>query len=217
MNIRNFIFLGLLSVAFAATSCGNNQTKMADDAAAAGDDMTAEMTDDKGMSGDMAIDIASSAINWTGEMMGMYSHNGDVKLKSGNVVMTDGMISGGSFVADLATINPLDENYGEDNPKEKLVGHLGSPDFFDVANNPEASFEITSAGEGTITGNLTIRGNTHEETVTDVSMTEEGDICTFGGNLTFDRTKYEIAFVHPMQEMIVSNDIKLSISIVTSM
>lgn len=96
-------------------------------------------------------------------------------------------------------------------PPEKLVGHLSSADFFDVANHASASFEVTGSSEdGTsIVGNLTVRGITHEETIENVSTINE----EAKGTLTFDRTKYDVSFSHPMQEMVVSNDIVLEITL----
>jgi len=116
-----------------------------------------------------AIDAATSTVNWTGEMMGMYSHNGSIGVKEANVSMAGDKVAGGNFVVDLSTITPLDENYdlAAGNTPEKLVGHLSSPDFFDVANHPTASFEITEVAEdgSSAKGNLTVRGITNEETV----------------------------------------------------
>jgi polyisoprenoid-binding protein YceI len=63
-------------------------------------------------------------------------------------------------VIDMGTINPTDENYSEDRPKENLVGHLSAPDFFDVANFPTASFVIKETTGSTVSGDLTIRGIT---------------------------------------------------------
>jgi polyisoprenoid-binding protein YceI len=40
-----------------------------------------------------------------------------------------------------------------------LDGHLKSEDFFDVASNPEASFEVTSVAAGATEGTLTVSGN----------------------------------------------------------
>ena len=53
---------------------------------------------------------------------------------------------------------------------EKRDGHLKSPDFFDVANYPTAAFKsknivVTGKNTGRVTGDLTIRGITHEVTL----------------------------------------------------
>jgi polyisoprenoid-binding protein YceI len=162
---------------------------------------------------DASIDAATSSVSWTGEMMGMYSHNGTVVVKEANVSMAGDKVAGGSFVVDLGSITPLDENYdlANGNTPEKLVGHLGSADFFDVANHPTASFEITEVAEdgSSAKGNLTVRGITNEETVENITL----DDGTLSGTLTFDRTRYDVAFTHPVKEMVLSNDIALEIAL----
>jgi polyisoprenoid-binding protein YceI len=51
---------------------------------------------------------------------------------------------------------------------DKLVGHLKTADFFDVANHPKATFTTTDVKKGPdkwmITGNLTLRGITKSVT-----------------------------------------------------
>ncbi len=160
-----------------------------------------------------AIDAAASTVNWTGEMMGMYSHNGTVAVKEANVSMAGDKVAGGSFTVDLSGITPTDVNYTEEegHTAADLVGHLSSPDFFDVANHPTATFEITEVAEdgSSAKGNLTVRGITNEETVENITVADG----TLSGTLTFDRTKYDVSFSHPMKEMVLSNDIALEIAL----
>ena len=65
-------------------------------------------------------------------------------------------------------------------------------------------------------GNLTIRGITNQETVKDVEVHTVGDVTAITGNLTFDRKKYEVSFDVPMKDMVISNDIELSINLVAA-
>ena len=110
----------------------------------------------------LAVDTTASTVVWTGRKVSG-QHHGTVKVKSGTLTVDEGKLIGGSFVIDLNTINNQDL---EGEYKGKLEGHLKSEDFFDVANHPEATFEITSVKEGTetgvvvVSGNLTIRGVT---------------------------------------------------------
>lgn len=163
--------------------------------------------------GDLAIDLASSNVVWKGVMLGVKEHFGKVSLTEAALTVTDGKISGGHFTVDLNTITPEDTVYDAESTKEKLVGHLQSPDFFNVAEFPNATFEITGAGEGTLTGNLTIRGITHEETVKNVEIHTIGDVTSIKGNLTFDRKKYEVSFDVPVKDMVISNDVELEINL----
>ncbi|MBN8576423.1 MAG: YceI family protein [Cytophagales bacterium] len=114
----------------------------------------------------VALNLGASKVIWTGSKVSG-SHTGTVTLKEGTLYIKEGKVTGGNFVADLNTINDTDMQ-GE--YKGKLEGHLKAPDFFDVANFPEATFEITNVAEGaeagkvTISGNLTMRGVTKNVT-----------------------------------------------------
>jgi polyisoprenoid-binding protein YceI len=70
-------------------------------------------------------------------------------------------------------------------------GHLKSPDFFDAATHPQLTFKsknVTrkSPSDYLVTGDLTIRGNTHEVTL---NATYNGTVKGFGG---IDVTAFEI-------------------------
>ena len=153
---------------------------------------------------------------WKGNMVGMYEHSGDVKLESGNVTVADGKITGGKFVIDLTSITPTDSNYKEDKTPEKLVGHLSSEDFFHIEQYPTATFDITGSEGNTVMGNLTVRGKTNPEKVENVVISEENGQMHLKGDIKFDRTKYDVAFKHPMQEMVISNDIEMNVTLVAN-
>jgi polyisoprenoid-binding protein YceI len=162
------------------------------------------------------VDTEASNVRWEGSAVGVYSHFGDINIQEGSLQVTGDKISGGSFTVDMTSIQPKDDNYGEENPKEYLIGHLSNGDFFLVEEYPTASFEITSVSEGSITGNLTIRGNTNEETVEVESMEiGEDGLINAKGMLTFDRQKYDVSWQYePAKDMILSDDIELEISLV---
>ncbi len=124
---------------------------------------------------ELPVNSDASTVKWTGNKV-TGEHFGEVKITSGVLLVNDGKLTGGNFVADLNTIDVQDM---EGEYKDKLDGHLRSDDFFDVANHPEASFVITSVADGAndgevvISGNLTMRGVTKNITfnanVTEVS------------------------------------------------
>ena len=124
---------------------------------------------------ELPVNSDASTVKWTRNKV-TGEHFGEVKITSGVLLVNDGKLTGGNFVADLNTIDVQDM---EGEYKDKLDGHLRSDDFFDVANHPEASFVITSVADGAndgevvISGNLTMRGVTKNITfnanVTEVS------------------------------------------------
>lgn len=166
--------------------------------------------------GTLMVDTAASDVMWKGSMVGMYDHSGDVKLESGDVTVADGKITGGKFVIDLTKIHPTDENYKEDKTPEKLVGHLSSEDFFHIEQYPTATFDITGSEGNVVMGNLTVRGKTNPEKVENVVITEENGQMHLKGDIKFDRTKYDVAFKHPMKDMVISNDIEMNVTLVAN-
>ena len=164
-------------------------------------------------------DIDATNINWRGEVAGVYGHEGYINLKNGKVMVENGKITGGEFVVDMTGIYPTDTaSYGTDEGTriEDLQGHLANEDFFATETYPTSKFVIKSVNGNTIIGDLTIRDKTSEETleVTSMEITENG--MNMSGTLVFDRQKYDVAWVHYMKDMVLSDDIKLNFSVVTN-
>lgn len=159
------------------------------------------------------INTGSSKVMWKGTMLGVYSHEGTVKITEGSIETTGGQITAGSFKADLTSMTPTDENYdvAKGSTPEKLVGHLQSAEFFDVANFPTAEFVVTGSNGSEVSGKLTIRGITNEEVVKNVVFDEVTK--TWTGSLTIDRKKYGVSWDSQMKDMVLSNDVELNVSI----
>ena len=207
------IVLGTLSLAaLALVSCGGNH---ADESHATEDHAAhAEGHDEAVTEENYSVDVAASTVHWKGEVAGVYGHEGVIALKSGSHTVKGDQITGGEFVVDMTTITPQDSGYSEENPPSKLVGHLGTDDFFAIDKHPTSKFVVTSATDKEIKGTLTVRGKSNEETVQISSMevTENGVKAT--GKLVFDRQKYDVAWVHYMKDMVLSDDITLDLEIV---
>jgi polyisoprenoid-binding protein YceI len=199
-------FLSMASIALLAgvtlSSCGGNTTEASTEESA----VEAEVKSSN-------VSLENSSVTWKGTMLGVYAHEGTVQLTQGTIETKGNEISGGSFTVDLSSIHPTDENYDakQDRTPENLVGHLQSPEFFDVANHPNATFQITGSNGGVVTGNLTVRGITNEETVQNVVYNEVSN--SWSGTMTFDRKKYDVAWDSQMKEMVLSNDIELNINL----
>ncbi len=163
------------------------------------------------------VDAANSTVKWTGTMLGVKSHYGTVNLTEGKLAMKGPQILAGSFTVDLKSMAPLDSAYAPDGSKQgtkaMLIGHLQSADFFAVDSFPTANFEILRVDGNTAYGNLTVRGKTNEEKVTDVTVTEENGVATASGKLTFDRQKYGVAWSTGAKDMILNDNIELDITL----
>lgn len=150
--------------------------------------ITLSFTDDKGETKEIKTD--KSTVTWKGYKV-TGSHYGSVSLKSGNLVFTEGKLTGGEFVMDMSTI-VTDDLTGE--YKGKLEGHLKSDDFFGVEKFPTASLVFTkvkSTGKNSyeVSGDLTVKGKT-EPIKFDLSI--YGNKAT--ANLKIDRTKFDIRY-----------------------
>jgi len=89
-----------------------------------------------------AINTSASTVAWIGSKPAG-KHNGTIPVTEGSIAVRDGAIEGGTIVLNVADIQ--NEDLAEDpDSQDKLLGHLKSDDFFDAANHPTATFEITS-------------------------------------------------------------------------
>lgn len=169
-------------------------------------------------------DLEKSTVGWhakkvTGE------HMGNVKIKSGSLLVDHHAPSRGEFVIDMTSITCTDLKDAGYNAK--LVGHLKSDDFFSVAKYPEATLKIKSftpvagsrAGEAnyTIKGDLTIKGITKEfsfpavMTVTDRMITAKADI-------KIDRSEFDVRygsgkFFDNLGDKLIYDDFTLSVDL----
>ena len=111
----------------------------------------------------------------------------------------------------MKSITQLDTLYKTE--ENKLVRHLESADFFDVKNYPTASFAITESSpeDNSITGNLTIRGVTNHEIVSEIFFDKE--LNTLSGTISFDRQKYGVSFKGSSKDMLISDDVDLKINL----
>lgn len=179
----------LLALAAVTFACSNNADK-------------AETTEVGEASGnaEAGLPLISSTLKWTGKKL-TGEHYGTVQVASGNLIVEEGQLTGGSFTMNMTTIvveDLTDPGYNKD-----LTDHLNSPDFFDTANHPEAKFDITGVkalatadavgNTHTISGNLTIKGITNGiKFPATVNMTD-GKVSAKAG-FAIDRTLWDIKF-----------------------
>lgn len=142
------------------------------------------------------VSTESSSVRWTGKKITGDSHSGTVDIKSADLSVSEGKLASVNFVMDMTTIKDLSVNDAE--KKAKLEGHLKSADFFGVDAHPEASFTMTRSEmgsfKGTIFGDLTIKGQTHEVKA-DVVVSQSGTTeLVASGTMFFDRTLFDVKY-----------------------
>jgi len=88
------------------------------------------------------LDISESTVAWVGTKVTGY-HSGNVPLKSGEIIVNNGEVTGGKFVMDVNNMNVSGPNPKDTGTNNKLLRHLKSDAFFDIAKHPEGTFELT--------------------------------------------------------------------------
>lgn len=139
-----------------------------------------------------------STVKWLGKKV-TGQHNGAIKIKDGSLTQAKGAVTAGTFVLDMNSITNEDLTNEEYNGK--LIGHLKSADFFDVAQYPTATFSITKTvakkGEGNnnfeVTGDLTIKGVTKSITFPAyILLNKSGFIAS--AKFTINRTDWGLKY-----------------------
>jgi polyisoprenoid-binding protein YceI len=161
--------------------------------------------------------IEESKVKWKGEVAGVYGHEGYVNLQSGWISAEGEAITGGEIVIDMSNIVPTDSASYKDSDGGRITdlqGHLSNNDFFNIDSFPTAKFVVTSVEENSVKGNLTVRDKTNEETIELESFTTVDGALTAKGTLVFNRQNYDVAWKHYMKDMVLSNDISLTFTLV---
>lgn len=146
------------------------------------------------------VDVTNSTLGWKGTKVGG-AHNGTINITSGTISVEKNNITAGNFTIDMNTIKDLDLQDADG--AAKLVGHLTSPDFFDVAKYPTSKFEITGAeklaaadslgNNYNIMGNLTIKDVTKNITIP-ANVTMDSTQFTAASKFNIDRTDFKVEY-----------------------
>lgn len=164
-----------------------------------------------------AIDDEASEVAWKGEVAGVYGHHGVIDVAEGTIEATGDQITGGKIVIDMSSIVPLDSGSFKDEEGSRITdlqGHLMTGDFFLVEEHPTSTFEIKSHEGNKLVGDLTIRGNTKEETVELSSLEMTADSLSGTGILVFNRQDYDVNWKHFVQDYVLSDDIEIKLDMV---
>src|SRR5688572_25242561 len=91
----------------------------------------------------LKIDTTASTVEWVATKVTGY-HSGSLKVLGGELNVKDTDITGGNFRLNMNSIAVTGPEGSKEKDNNKLLAHLKSPDFFEVAVHPEATFVITS-------------------------------------------------------------------------
>lgn len=161
-----------------------------------------------------------STIEWKG-FKPTGTHTGTINIENGVVTVSDGALESGTFLIDMKSIKNTDIPETEEG-NAKLVGHLTSPDFFDVETYPTAAFEVTGMeekdGKTMLSGNLNLKGQKNNVTFP-VNVSQDGDMMTLTSEpFTIDRSKWNVkygskSFFDDLGDNFINDDIELKINL----
>lgn len=145
------------------------------------------------------VDTERSLIRWKGtKFWGMGKHEGIVRLNAGTITVQEAAITAGSFVIDMNTIEVTDIPKSDPIPRKRLRNHLMDEDFFAVATYPTAQFTLTQIQEFAthhqVTGNLTMRGQTHPVTFEATFSTISNKKVWATARFSIDRQRWGVAY-----------------------
>jgi|SRR5581483_943311 len=132
-------------------------------------------------------------------------HEGGFKKLDGTATVTDGKLE----TLKLEVNIDCDSLYSDD---AKLTGHLKSPDFFGVKDNPKATFKTTKIEKTdkgyTVTGELTMLGKAKPVSFP-VTVTEKDGTLTLTAEFKIDRTQWGMTYGKGM----IDNDVAVKVAV----
>jgi polyisoprenoid-binding protein YceI len=177
-----------------------------------------DLKTDETLTRSMSVDINASSIDWTGEMLGLYSHSGSLKFKDGKIAIREGKIISAELLVDMSTILATDGNFkGVDNhTPEALVEHLKSADFFDVENHPYARLVFKNYEGNNISAILEIKGVQQLINLENVEIYEEQQDVSFVSGFKFNRQKFGVSHKMTVPDMVISDDVTVLVKLVAN-
>ncbi len=166
------------------------------------------------------IDTEASSIKWLGKKV-TGQHQGTINLQTGTLIQ-QGDVVAGLFGIDMTSIVCTDLDA---ETAAKLVGHLSSEDFFNVAEFNSAIFNIKSIspnddGTSTVTGELTIKGISNEISFPAVVNMRDGGMKA-NAKFSIDRTKWNVkygsgSFFDNLGDKAIYDDIEFELNLVAT-
>ena len=174
--------------------------------------------------GGYKVDSFESKLVWKGRQLSSKEHDGTLDISSGSIEIDKSGRIFGDIKIDMKSISTTDL---EGKWKDKLDGHLKSPDFFNVKDFPTATVtfkgnqnKITN-GEINFEGDLTIKGIT-QITKFSAKINQIGDKVFATALISFDRSEYDVRygsgkFFENLGDKLIYDEITVNVAIVAKM
>lgn len=226
--MKKQIFLAFSFAALLFTACKNSGGETVTEATPVDSTAQAPVAGavDPNATGTYTVDTEASTIQWEGSKATGSGHNGTLKIQSGELNLNQGNITGGKVTIDMNSLNA--EGLDADG-KGKLEGHLKSPDFFDVAKFPTATFTFgsttpltgdASGASNVVGGELTIKGIAKPIRIPFNYSFSDGKVTVETSQFSIIRTEWDIKFksgiLGTVKDEIINDEIKLKIKLVAA-
>jgi hypothetical protein len=168
--------------ALVLASCGGNTEKLKE--------VEVQMTS-------LKVDTENSTLGWKGSKNPEYFHTGSVKFSKGKADFIDESLMSGNFVVDMTSIKSLDEEL-PDAKKTMLIGHLSSPEFFDIANNAKVGVKCGAITNGKLPIVISISGKEIKQLI-DAKVTFNDGKGSISGTFDVDFSDLQAAGFKPKE------------------
>jgi len=195
-----FILIVILAAIFVAVKLSIKSPDQAIPSATEQASGTSELADDSvdtpdQTPGEDRIAANRVTVEYTGYGPGGKVETGFVQASESSLVRT-GELFKGAMTFDMSTITSVPI-------KDKLITHLKSDDFFDVAKYPTATFMITNATDIQVKGSLTMKGITKAITL---PITKSG--ATYTSTVRVNMEDFGIKQVFTDKEFVLKITVK---------
>jgi polyisoprenoid-binding protein YceI len=165
----------------------------------------------------LTVDPAVSTINWKAEKP-TGTHNGMIKIQSGNLVFYCKQLTKGSITIDMNSITVNDLTMPD---KQKLENNLKGDNFFDAGSFPLAKLDIVSVDHRsesayhfvTITGNLMLHGISKKVVFT-ANISKSSDTSFMAqADIKINRRDWSIATKNVKYDAFIYSDLNLHVKL----
>lgn len=177
------------------------------------------------------VDTANSELRWIGTKP-TGKHTGRFELQEGKLLVKDTLVTGGNIIIRMNSLENIDLSKSDTTLKRKLEDELKGPLFFDVAQYPTASFEITNVTDFVpsvgnevlmknanymVQGNLTIKNITKNVSFPAIIRFDEGTLTAMA-NFNIDRTLWGMTYRadKSMQDKLINSVVNLEFRVTAS-
>lgn len=175
------------------------------------------------VNGSYKLSADESLISWTGSkpLVPGYVDTGTLKLNGdSSLTVANGNITSGDFTIDMDSLKVMTSS----NTKvgvDKLEGHLRSDDFFSIEAHPTARFVIKNVTNGTVTGELTIKGITKTITFPAKIESETDTRIVADASVILNRANWDIrygsgSFFEDLGDSIIDDKIAINLHLVAT-